>query len=118
MSTGRLMLMFVAAGGWLVAALLAWFLISRLGFLGVGLIGVGTWFISTQLELEKEGAVGHELTPDLFAKQIEARRDMSRSDRAALRSEQSLMMQTARLFKYVGIGLAAIGLGGFLLYQL
>jgi hypothetical protein len=50
--------------------------------------------------------------------QMRARQEMSRSDRAALRAEESLMSQGARLVRHVGIGLAAIGLCGFLLYQL
>jgi hypothetical protein len=43
---------------------------------------------------------------------------MSRAERAALRSEQSLIRRTAQFFKYLGMGLTAIGLGGFLIYQL
>ena len=78
----------------------------------------GAWFISTQLELEKEGAVGHELTPGLFAQQIEAQQRLSRSERAALKAEQSILSHMARGFKHVGIGLAASGRGGVALDQL
>jgi hypothetical protein len=118
MRTDRAILIGVAALGWAVAAGLALWLVSRLGFFGLGLIGVGTWFVSTRLELEKEGAVGHELTPDLFAMQIRARQAMSRSERAALRAEESLLSQVARVVRHAGIALTAIGLGGFLLLQL
>jgi hypothetical protein len=116
--TDRAILIGVAGLGWAVAAGLALLLVSRLGFFGLGLIGVGTWFVCTRLELEKEGAVGHELTPGLFAMQIRARQGMSRSERAALRAEETLLSQVARVVRHAGIALAAIGLGGFLLYQL
>ena len=118
MRSGRAVLIAIAVIGWLLAAAFALWLISRIGFLGIALIGVAIWFISTQLELEKEGAVGHELTPGLFAEQIKAQREMSRSERAALRAEQSLITKLARFLKPLGIGLAVIGLGGFVLYQL
>jgi len=116
--TGRAFLIGVAVLGWSVAAALALWLAYRLGLFGVGLIGVALWFIGTRLELEKEGAVGHELTPGLFAQQIKAQQQMSRSERAALRDEHSLVVRLARFFKYLGIGLTAIGLGGFILFQL
>lgn len=115
---GRVILIAIAVMGWSLAAALVLLLVSRLSFFGIGLIGVGIWFICTRMELEKEGAVGHELTPDLFAQQIKARQEMSRSERAALRGEQTLMTQSARFFKHLGIGLTVIGLGGFVLYQL
>jgi hypothetical protein len=114
----RTILIAIAVLGWAVAAALALWLVSRLSFLGVGLIGVAIWFVSTRLELEKEGSVGHELTPDLFAMQIRARQELSRSERASLRAQESLLTQGARLGRHVGIGLTAIGAAGFLLYQL
>jgi hypothetical protein len=116
--TGRAFLIGIAVLGWSLAAILALWLVYRTGFIGIGLIGVTIWFICTRVELEKEGAVGHELTPGLFAEQIKARQQMPRSERAALREEQTLLTKSARYFKQFGIGLAAIGLGGFVLYQL
>lgn len=115
---GRAVLIVIALAGWLCAAALAAWLVSWLGFFGIGLIGVTTWFVGTWLDLEKEGTVGHELTPGLYADQIRARQELSRAERAALRSEQGLTRRTAQFFKYLGMGLTAIGLGGFLLYQL
>ena len=104
--------------GWAIAAGLVLWLVSRLGFLGLGLIGIGVWFVCTRLELEREGAVGHELTPDLFAMQIRARQEMSRSERASLRAEETLLTQVARVVRHAAIALTAIGAAGFLLYQL
>jgi hypothetical protein len=116
--TERAILIGVAALGWAVAAGLSLWLVSRLGFFGLALIGVLIWFVCTRLELEKEGAVGHELTPDLFAMQMRARQAMSRSERASLRAEETLLSQVVRVVRHAGVALTAIGLGGFLLLQL
>ena len=118
MRSARALLIVVAVLGWSSAAVFALWFVSRTGFFGVALIGVTIWFICNRVELEKEGAVGHELTPGLFAEQIKARQQMSRSERAALRAEETLLSKSARYFKQFGISLAAIGLGGFVLYQL
>ncbi|HXV24188.1 MAG TPA: hypothetical protein VED46_08005 [Alphaproteobacteria bacterium] len=112
------MLIAIAVLGWICAAALATWLVSLLGFFGIGLIGVTTWFVGSWIDLEKEGTVGHELTPGLYADQIRAQQGMSRAERAAMRSEQSLTRRKAQFFKYLGMGLTAIGLGGFLIYQL
>jgi hypothetical protein len=116
--TERAILIGVAALGWAVAAGLSLWLVSRLGFFGLALIGVLIWFVCTRLELEKEGAVGHELTPDLFAMQMRARQAMSRSERASLRAEETLLSQVVRVVRHAGVALTAIGLGGFLFLQL
>jgi hypothetical protein len=116
--TERAMLIAVGVLGWAVAGALALWLVSRLSFLGLGLIGVGVWFVCTRLELEKEGAVGHELTPDLFAMQMKARQEMPRSDRASLRAEETLLAHVLRAVRHAAIALTAIGAVGFLLYQL
>jgi hypothetical protein len=116
--TERAMLIAVGVLGWAVAGALALWLVSRLSFLGLGLIGVGVWFVCTRLELEKEGAVGHELTPDLFAMQMKVRQEMPRSDRASLRAEETLLAHVLRVVRHAAIALTAIGAVGFLLYQL
>ena len=117
-SAGRVLMIWIALAGWACAAALAIVLVSWLSFLGIALLGVTTWFVGTRIDLEKAGAVGHELTPELYARQIEAQQGLSRADRAALRSEQSATLRVAQFFKQIGIGLTAIGLGGFLLYQI
>ena len=118
MRAGRGFLIGVGVLGWLAAAALALWLVWRTGFLGIALIGVAIWFICIRVELEKEGAVGHELTPTLFAEQIKARQRMSRSERAALSAEQTALAHWAGFIRQFGIALAGIGLGGFVLYQL
>ena len=52
-----------------------------------------------------------------FAAQYKARDEMTPSERAARRHEQSLAHQSVRFFKSIGIGLTVVGFGfGGLLY--
>jgi hypothetical protein len=111
------------AGGLAVAGLLAMIVlamafVARLGFLGIGVIGLLAWLVCTRIELEKDAAVGSAFTPDLYARQIRARAAMTRSEKAADRQEQTTLLQVVRFFKRLGIGLAAIGFAMFALYQL
>ncbi len=91
---------------------------ARVGFLGIGLIGLLTWFICVRVELEKDGAVGNVFTTGLYAQQMRAREVMTRTEKAAERHEQTVLLQSLRFFKRLGIGLAAIGFRMFALYQL
>lgn len=116
--SGRTILIAVAAAGWLLASLLVVVLVAWVGFFAVGLVGLLFWFVCTRIELEKDGAVGSSFSTDLFARQIKAQDEMSRAERAGLRHEQTLALQSIRFFKHFGIGLAVIGFGGFLLYDL
>ena len=117
-SAGRVLMISIAIAGWVCAAAIAAWLVSLLGFFGIGLLGVATWFVGTRIDLEKAGSVGDEFTPDLYAMQIKAQQEMPRADRAALRSERSMAVRSAQFFRHIGIGLTAIGLGGFFLNQL
>ena len=91
--------------------------VPRLGgiavYLAASVVALGVFFLGTAVFVP-----GHELTPGLFAMQIKARQEMSRSERAALRAEETLLSQVARVVRHAGIALTAIGLGGFLLLQL
>jgi hypothetical protein len=97
---------------------LAMALVARVGFLGVGIIGVLTWFVCVRLELEKDAAVGNVMTTGLYAQQMRARDAMTRAEKAADRQEQTALFQSVRFFKRLGIGLTVIGFGMFALYQL
>jgi hypothetical protein len=115
---GRTIALAVAAVGWLVASLLAFVLVTRFTFAGIGLIGLLMWFITTRMELEKDAAVGSGWTPSLIASQYEARQKMSEEQRAAYREEQSVAMHSVRFFRHLGIALTLIGGAGFAYYQL
>jgi hypothetical protein len=110
--TGKFVLLVVAAFGWLIAALVAYAVVSLFGFFGVGFFGLLIWFICTQVELESDGGAG------LFAAEARARQTMSHAERASQRHEQSMGSRTTRFFRNVGIGLTLIGAAGFLYFQL
>jgi hypothetical protein len=114
---GKVVILAVTALGWLVASLIAFVLVAKFTFFGIGLIGLLLWFICTRIELEKDAAVGSGWTPSLIASQYEARQKMSPEQRAADREEQSFAMHSVRFFRHLGIALVVIGGAGFVWFQ-
>ena len=110
--SGKLVVLVVAAIGWLIASIFVFTIIHQFGFFGLGFFGLLLLFICTQVELESGGSAG------LFAAQARARQTLSHAERASQRHQRSLGVGTTRLFKIVGIALTVIGFGGFLYYQL
>jgi hypothetical protein len=115
---GRTIALAVAACGWLVASLAVFVLVASVGFIAIGVIGLLIWFVCVRVELEKDAAVGSGWTPELIARQHEARQRMSGDERASWRHEQSLALQSTRFFKHLGMALTLIGVAGFLWFQL
>lgn len=109
--------MAVAVLGWLVASLIAFAFVVWFGFPGIGVMGLMLWFVCVRMELEKDAAIGTGRTPELVARQYEARERMSADERAGWRHEQSLALQSIRFFRHLGIGLTLIGAAGFLWQQ-
>ena len=116
MTRGRTIALAVAACGWLVASLIAFVLVASFGFFAIGLIGLLLWFICVRIELEQD-AVSSGWTPHLIVSQHQARERMSGDERASLRHEQSVALQSVRFFRHLGIGLTLIGAAGFLYFQ-
>lgn len=110
-------LMAIALSGWLLASILAFLIVAYTGLFGIGFVGVVLWFICAQVELEEGGPVATGSTASLIVSQVRARNEMSREQHAAQRHERSLTEHSARFFKHLGMGLAVIGFGGFLYYQ-
>src|SRR5512132_815615 len=101
--SGREVLTGVALAGLFLMIAIAMAFVARIGFLGVGIIGVLTWFICVRLELEKDAAVGNVMATGLYAQQIRAREAMTRAEKAADRQEQTALLQSVRFFKRLGI---------------
>ena len=116
--SGKSIVMAAVLSGWLIAAVLAFLVVAYTSFFGIGVIGILLWFICTQVELEEEGPVATGSTASLLVTQVRARREMTREQRAAQRHQQFLAVKATRFFKHLGMGLALIGFGGFLYYQL
>jgi hypothetical protein len=114
---GKSIVMAFVLSGWLVAAVLAFLIVAYASFFGIAVIGVVVWFVSTCVDQERDGAVGTGVTPSFLARQFTTRAEMSYAERQAFREEQSLEARTTRVFKYLGIALTLVGLGGFWLCQ-
>ena len=93
-------------------------IVAYASFFGVAVLGVLVWFVSVRVDQERDGAVGAAVTPGFLARQFRARTDMSPAERLAFRDEQSLEARATRFFKYLGIAMVLVGLGGFGVYQL
>jgi hypothetical protein len=116
--SGRTIALAVAACGWLVASVLVFALVVRVGFFAIGVVGLLLWFVCVRMELEKDAAIGIGRSPELIARQYQARERMSDDERMRWRHEQSLALQSVRFFRHLGIGLTLIGAAGFLYFQL
>jgi hypothetical protein len=110
--SGRFIVLVVAAIGWLIAAVVAFAVVSLFGFFGVGFFGLLLLFICAQVELESDAGA------TLFAPQAQARQNMPVAGRASQRHGPSPASKTTRFVRGVGIGLTLIGFGGFLYFQL
>ena len=115
--SAKSVVMAIALSGWLIAAVFAALVVAYTSFFGIGVIGIMLWFVCTQVELEEDGPVGNASAVSLLAPQIRVWNEMSREQRAAVRHKHSLAVKSARFFKHLGMGLALIGFGGFLYYQ-
>jgi hypothetical protein len=109
--------MAVVLSGWLMASVMAFMMVAYTSFAGIGVIGLMIWYVCSRLDQEQDGPPT-VWSPDSFARQVRGRAEMSRAERAALRSEKWLAGRSIRFFRRLGMALVAIGLGGFLCFQL
>ncbi|MBS0533540.1 MAG: hypothetical protein JSR72_05750 [Proteobacteria bacterium] len=81
---------------------------SRLaGSLGVGLLGLLILFIAVQADLDKSA------TSDVWAMRAAPSHPMDRAENAARHADSNSMNQPILIGKWLGAGLALIGLGLF-----
>jgi len=109
--------MAIAFSAWLLASVVAFFIVAYMSFFGVGFIGLVICYVSAQFELDGDRPVGSLATSFLGA-QVRAQRELSAEQRQSVRHDHLLANQSARFFKFFGLGLMAIGLCGGLYYQL
>jgi hypothetical protein len=115
--SARSILIAIALSAWLLASVVAFFIVAYMSFFGVAFIGLVICYVSAQFELDGDRPVGSLATSFLGA-QLRAQQDLTAEQRQSVRHAQSLAIQSARFFKLFGLGLMAIGLGGGLYYQL
>lgn len=115
--SARSIVMAIAFSAWLLASVVAFFIVAYMSFFGVGFIGLVICYVSAQFELDGDRPVGSLATSFLGA-QVRAQRELSAEQRQSVRHDHLLANQSARFFKFFGLGLMAIGLCGGLYYQL
>ena len=116
---GKSIVMAFVWSGWLIASVIAFMIVAYASFFGVAVIGLMIWFVTARVDMEEEGGVvGTGFTPGFLAQQHRVQAEMSRADRAAFRGKQLLQARSIRFFKYLGVALTVLGLGGFLLFQI
>ena len=116
--SARSILTAIALSAWLLASVVAFFIVAYMSFFGVAFIGLIICYVSAQFELDSDRPVGSSIATSFLGAQVRAQEQLSAEQRQSVRHEQSLGMQSARFFKFFGLGLMAIGLGGGLYYQL
>jgi hypothetical protein len=114
----RSILTAIALSGWLIASLVAFFLVSYTGFFGVAFVGLVICYVSAQFELDADRPVGSSLSTSFLGAQLWAQQQLTEEQRKSVRHDQSLAAQSARFFKHLGLGLMVVGLGGGVYHQL
>jgi hypothetical protein len=113
--SGKTILNALAAAAWAAASVVAFFFVAYTTFAGLGVIGLMIWYAGTQFELDGDTPVA---TASFLANQVQAQREMGAERKMAAHHERSLRAESTRFFRHFGMGLAAIGLAGFLYFQL
>jgi hypothetical protein len=109
--------MAIALSAWLLASVVAFLIVAYTSFFGVAFIGLVICYVSAQFELDGDRPVG-SATMSLLGAQVRAQQELTAEQRQSVRHQQSLAIQSARFFKFLGLGLMAIGLCGGVYYQL
>lgn len=104
--------------GWLVALVLAGLIVAYTSFFGIAVLGLIILCFSVIVDQDRDGAVGTGITPGFLAQQVKAKVEMSQPQRLVFRAEQALEAGLTRRFKYCGVAMLIVGLGGFWLTQL
>lgn len=105
----------VALSAWLLAAALTFLVVDYLTFFGVAVVGLIVCYIGFRVEMDE---VPSAVATSGIGATRQAERHPSVEQSYRLHHEQSLASQWVRFFKLFGLGLAIIGLGGGIHYQL
>ena len=114
--SGRSILMAVALGLWLLIFTVVFATVAYVGLLGVGVAGLIMWFIWTLVEFDTDAVVGAEPSAGFPTPQSAQKAGRSCEDDMDPLGEWLLALQSVHFLKGLGALLAAIGLGGYLLF--
>lgn len=104
--------------GWLVALIVAGLILAYTGFFGLAVLGLIVLCLGAIVDQDRNGAVGTGMTPGFLAHQYRARAEMTSAEGQALQHEHTQEARSTLRFKYLGLGMLIVGLGGFWLTQL
>ncbi len=107
------LLPFVIVLGYLIVSALFY----RLGFFGLGLLGLIVGFIAVTVELEGDGPVGGNQNADLFSQNFRGRLLQSRAERDERYVRRRQAMLPLHVAKVASSGLIIIGFGCSYLFQ-
>jgi hypothetical protein len=113
--SGRSILIAIALSAWILASAVTFLFVAYTSFFGIGVIGLIICYITFRIEMDEVPSA--LATSDLGAR-LQAEQELPLEQRRSVAHEKSLAMQSVRLFRLFGIGLAAIGLCGGLYTQL
>lgn len=106
----------VAISGCLVVSIVVLVTVPYLGLIGVAVVGLLMWVICNLIEIDAPASVLH--TADFLARREELRAAQRAEERAASMANRLLSLQSLRFYRYLGMALSAIGIGGFALFQI
>ena len=101
-----------------LAALVVTIAYALLGFFGVAIIGVATLFVCVYIELSDEHPAGGVIYPPDHPWRAGENDGTGRAAQAMRRGERAALLKGLFFVKLFGIVLAAVGFGGFYLFQL
>ena len=104
--------------GWLIALVVAGLIVAYTSFFGIAVLGLLMLCFSVIVDQDRDGAVGTGMTASFLAQQVKARTEMSQTQRLGFWAEQSLEAGLTHRFKFGGLAMLFVGLGGFWLFQL
>lgn len=116
--SGRSILMAVALSLWLLIFAIVFATVAYVGLIGVGVAGLIMWFIWTLVEFDTDAVVGREPSAGVLTPRMGPKAGRSCEEEAASLGEWLLAVQSVHFFRGLGAILAAIGIGGYLLFQL
>ena len=103
----------------IAACFIAVALYRWMGFFGVGLLGMLILVVATNVDLESGRSLGGSArNTNLFAQQIAAEDNSTRSERAELRSDRKKRRGATDYAMMVGFAFLLVGGAGFFIYQL
>ena len=106
----------IAVMGWTAAGLLALMLVAHVGWVGLALIGLGIWLVTSRLAMTEDSPAPLP-TAHMLSRQYEEMRPREPEARLARLAEQVQRRRLLAVVQTFGIALVLLGGGMFLLHQ-